>query len=326
MEKLYPLTFDPIYKEKIWGGQKIRSHLDKDFGAMSNCGESWEISGVKGDVSVVAEGPLKGKNIRELIDIYQGDLVGNKVYEEHGGEFPLLIKFLDAAQDLSIQVHPDDKLAAERHDSKGKTEMWYIIQADEDALITTGFNRPMDKRTYLEYFESGRIEEVLNREEAHAGETFFIPAGRVHTIGKGILLAEIQQTSDITYRIYDFDRTDAAGNKRELHTDQALDAIDFKQYDTYKSAYVKEKNKPVKLAECPYFCTNVLEVDSKLDRHYDKLDSFVILICTEGEAIVEAGEHKVKLPKGQSLLLPATLREITLHADKGAGLLESYIP
>ncbi|MGB5929828.1 MAG: type I phosphomannose isomerase catalytic subunit [Cyclobacteriaceae bacterium] len=201
MEKLYPLTFDPIFKEKLWGGQKMRSYLDKDFGSTANCGESWEISGVNGDVSVVADGPLKGNSIRELIKIYRGDLIGNKVYEATGEEFPLLVKFLDAAKDLSIQVHPDDRLAAERHNSKGKTEMWYIIQADDDALITTGFNRPLDKKSYLEYFNSGRIEEVLNREEAYAGDTFFIPAGRVHTIGQGILLAEIQQTSDITYRI-----------------------------------------------------------------------------------------------------------------------------
>ncbi|MFA0962438.1 type I phosphomannose isomerase catalytic subunit [Roseivirga sp. BDSF3-8] len=326
MTKLYPLTFTPIYKDKIWGGQKIKTVLEKDFGALPNCGESWEISGVTGDVSVVNSGPLEGKNLQELIRTYQGDLVGHKVYEKHGEEFPLLVKFLDANKDLSIQVHPDDKLAAERHDSKGKTEMWYIIQADEDALITTGFNQPLDQETYLEHFNNGRIEELLNREEARAGDTFFIPAGRVHTIGKGILLAEIQQTSDITYRIYDFDRTDDQGNKRELHTEQALDAIDFKQYDTYRNPYRKEKNKPVKLAECPYFCTNVLELEKSLTRSYEKLDSFVILVCTEGTATIKADEYEVLLSKGHSMLIPAVFKSITLTTEKEARLLESYIP
>lgn len=224
---LYPLKFNPILKDKIWGGSKLKTVLNKDFSPLPNAGESWEISGVEGDVSVVSNGFLEGNNLEELIEIYMGDLVGDHVYENFGIEFPLLIKFIDANDVLSIQVHPDDVLSKERHNAFGKTEMWYVIEADKGSELIVGFNQKVDKDTYIKKLEEGRLEEILNNEPVAKGSCFFIPAGRVHAIGKGILLAEIQQTSDVTYRIYDFNRTDDKGTPRELHTELAVDAIDY---------------------------------------------------------------------------------------------------
>ena len=244
---LKPLKFRTIFKDKIWGGNKIKTILNKDFSPLPNCGETWEISGVEGNVSVVAEGEYAGKSLVELIDKYTDKLIGKKLYKKFHDQFPLLIKFIDANDDLSIQVHPDDKLARKRHNSFGKTEMWYVIQADPGAKLNAGFNRKVDKETYLHHLQNNTLEEILNFEEVRAGDVFFLPAGRVHYIGKGICLAEIQQTSDITYRIYDFDRRDDKGNLRELHTDLALDAIDFNFYENYKTRYTPKKNEIINL-------------------------------------------------------------------------------
>lgn len=326
MEGLYPLKFAPIYKDKIWGGDKIKSILDKDYGNLPNCGESWELSGVEGNVSVVTNGYLAGNDLNELIEIYMGDLVGENIYEHFGNEFPLLIKFIDANDDLSIQVHPDDEMAAERHNSYGKTEMWYVIQADKGAKLQSGFNQEVDQDLYLEKLEAVQLPDILNFEEVTSGDVFFIPAGRVHAIGKGILLAEIQQTSDITYRIYDYDRRDDKGNTRELHTDLALDAIDYTVFPEYKSKYDTKVNESVELASCKYFTTNVLELNRSVEKDYNKLDSFVIYICLDGEVSIEteAGNESVKL--GETILLPAAIESVTLKplSDK-AKLLEVYI-
>ncbi len=322
---LYPLRFESIYKDKLWGGQKIREVLNKDFGDLPNCGETWEISGVPGNVSVVADGPLAGRSLRDLIGEFKGALVGERVYAEHGDEFPLLVKFIDANDDLSIQVHPDDELAKERHDSKGKTEMWYIIQADEGSSLISGFNQPVDRAKYQEVFEQGKLTDILNREEAEAGDVFFLPAGRVHTIGKGLLLAEIQQTSDVTYRIYDFDRVGADGQKRELHVEQALDAIDYQQYDEYKTKYEDHPNSLVNLAKCEYFTTNKLMADQTVSRHYAGLDSFVIYVCVEGSLTLHYDEGRTSLRQGQAVLLPATLEEIELRPEGSFTILESYV-
>src|SRR5690606_31355775 len=219
------LKFKTIFKEKIWGGEKIRTMLHKDFSPLKNCGETWEISGIRGNESVVAAGPLAGKSLPELIEMYKGELLGNRIYEKSGNEFPLLVKFIDANEDLSIQVHPNDEIAWQRHKSLGKAEVWYIMQADEGATLISGFNQPMDEATYRKHLEENRLKDILNKESVKAGDVFYIPGGRVHTIGKGLLLAEIQQSSDITYRIYDFDRVDDQGNKRELHTEDAMAAI-----------------------------------------------------------------------------------------------------
>jgi len=320
------LKFDPIYKEKIWGGQKIHTELGKDYGHLANCGESWEVSGVPGDVSVVATGPFKGQSLTDLLHMYKGELVGEKVYEKFGDIFPLLVKFIDANDDLSVQVHPDDKLAAERHNSFGKTEMWYIIQADEGAGLISGFNRTLTKDTYLEYFRAGKIMEILNREKAKKGDVFFLPAGRVHTIGKGLLLAEIQQTSDITYRIFDFNRKDKYGKTRELHTEEAVDAFDYTHYNEYKTACSPRINEPVVIAECPYFTTTLLHYNQTVSRTYEELDSFVILLCTEGGMTVKSAFGEIIVCKGETILVPAIIDSVELIPEESFNVLETFIP
>jgi len=326
MAELYPLKFNPIYKEKIWGGQKIRSVLGKDLQNLNNCGESWEISGVNGDISRVSQGQLKGENLTTLIDRYKGDLLGDSVYGRFGSEFPLLIKFIDANDDLSIQVHPDDELAVARHNSFGKTEMWYILQADPGSSLISGFSRTLDKISYLEYFNSGRLTEVLNREIVKKDDVFFLPAGRVHTIGKGLLLAEIQQTSDVTYRIYDFDRTDAKGNKRELHIEEALDALDFDHYDDYKTSYDPKINNTNPLVKCPYFQTNLLNYTVETTRNYSNIDSFVILIGLEGKLDIEYPEGSNTLVKGETILIPASINNLKLIPEVEFKILETSVP
>ncbi len=322
---LYPLKFKSIFKDKIWGGNKINTVLGKDYGELPNCGETWEISGVEGDVSIVADGHLKGLSLVQLIEEYKGLLLGEKVYAKFGNDFPLLIKFIDANADLSIQVHPDDKLAKERHNSFGKTEMWYVFQADEGASLISGFNQPLDKEQYLKKFNSGELADILNRIEVSSGDVFFIPAGRVHTIGKGLLLAEIQQTSDITYRIYDFDRVDDKGNTRELHVDEALDAIDYHHYDKYRETYDDAFNQAVKLVDCQYFSTNKIQADQVMHRDYSQFDSFIIYICFEGGLELDYKLDSITIEKGDAVLIPATVKHVTLTPIGSYKLLESYI-
>ncbi|MCF8372766.1 MAG: class I mannose-6-phosphate isomerase [Bacteroidales bacterium] len=324
--QLYPIKFKPILKEKIWGGKKLSTYLDKDISHLPNCGESWEISGVPGDVSVVANGFLEGNTLEELIEVYMGDLVGDRVYEKFGFEFPLLIKFIDASDVLSIQVHPDDDTARERHNAYGKTEMWYVIQADEGSELISGFNRKVDKETYIKYLDEKKLKDILNYEKVKEGDVFFIPSGRVHAIGAGIMLAEIQQTSDITYRIYDWDRVSENGQGRELHTDLAVDVIDYNFYDSYHTSYEKAKNTNVKLESCPYFTTNLLEFDSAKKKDYNLIDSFVIYVCLDGGFSIEyGGEENCQVKKGETVLLPADLKIIELLPQKSAKLLEVYI-
>ncbi|HLN73464.1 MAG: type I phosphomannose isomerase catalytic subunit [Methylococcaceae bacterium] len=326
MEGLYPLKFSPIYKDKIWGGNKIETVLNKDFGDLPNCGESWELSGVEDNVSVVSNGYLAGNSLDELIEVYMGDLVGDSVFENFGIEFPLLIKFIDANDDLSIQVHPDDEMAKKRHNAFGKTEMWYVIQADQGSKLQAGFNQKVDAGGYLEKLESNKLTDILNFEEVKAGDVYFIPAGRVHAIGKGILLAEIQQTSDVTYRIYDYDRRDKEGNPRELHTDLALDAIDFNIYPEYKTRYEAKANESTELVKCKYFTTNVLEISEVVEKDYIELDSFVIFICLEGEIAVETEAGTENIQKGQTILIPASIESVTLKPSTSfVKLLEVYI-
>ena len=326
MKNLYPLKFKPEYLDKIWGGEKIKSVLGKDFGDLPNCGESWELSGVQGHVSVVQNGFLAGNTLEELIEVYMGELVGDQVYEKFGVEFPLLIKFIDANDNLSIQVHPDDKLSKERHQAFGKTEMWYVMQADQGAKLNLGFKEELSKEKYLEKFEAGELMDILNFEEVTSGDVLFMPAGRVHAIGKGVLVAEIQQTSDVTYRIYDYDRKDANGNGRELHTELALDAIDFSVPDTYKTAYEAKSNESVEVVKCDYFTTNVLDLDQKIERDFFKLDSFVIYICMEGEVEIEYADGKETMKKGETVLVPSSLVQFFLNPTSGkAKLLEVHL-
>jgi mannose-6-phosphate isomerase len=325
MSGLYPLKFEPICLEKIWGGNRLKTLLGKKYNT-KNCGESWEISGFDDKVSIVANGFLKGNDLNELIEIYMGDLVGDKVYEKFGIEFPLLIKFIDAQDDLSIQVHPNDELSKERHNAYGKTEMWYVVDAAEGALINSGFNQLVDREKYLEYFDNGNLTDLLKYDETKVGDVFFIPAGRVHAICKGSMVTEIQQTSDMTYRIFDYNRKDDKGNERELHTDLALDAIDFSFLEDYKTKYTAELNKSTEIVSCKYFTTNILEFDRPIEKDYFKLDSFVIYITLEGKFEIETEEGTEKIGKGESILIPAIIDSLKLIPQSGkVKLLEVYI-
>lgn len=327
MNELYPLKFKPIYKEKIWGGTKLKPLLNKNIPTDKKIGESWEISSVEGNISVVENGFLKDNELNELIEIYMGDLVGDRIYDKFGDQFPLLIKFIDANTALSVQVHPNDKLALKRHGSLGKTEMWYIIDAEKDAELISGFNHEMDKDHYLNHLNKNEIVDILNFEKVQAGDVFYIPAGRVHAIGKGIVLAEIQQTSDVTYRIFDWNRKDENGDSRELHTEQALDAIDFNVYDSYKTEYESTKNSASKIISTPYFETNVIELDVEIEKEYHRHDSFVIYMCIDGELEIDWYESdKIKLSKGETILIPAVIEHLKLNPVKRSKILEVYIP
>jgi len=324
---LYPLKFKTIYKETIWGGSKLKKQLNKDVPTNTKVGETWEISCVEGDISIVSNGTLEGNSLQDLIEIYMGDLVGDKVYDKYGLEFPVLIKFIDANDDLSIQVHPDDAIAKKRHNAYGKTEMWYILESEKDSKLITGFNKTVTKREYLDKLEANEISDILNFEAVKKGDVFFIPAGRVHAIGSGILLAEIQQTSDITYRIYDWNRKDKDGKGRELHTDLALDVLDFKKHDNYKTEYKTKENEAIELANTKYFKTNIIELTKKMEIDIFKIDSFIIYIATEGETeIIYSTKDSINIKKGETVLIPAELNSIILNPkNKNCTLLEVYM-
>ena len=326
MSGLYPLKFKPVYHDKIWGGNRLRTVLGKDYGTLPNCGESWEVSGVEGNISEVQNGFLEGNSLQELVEIYMGDLVGDKIYKRFGDEFPLLIKFIDAEQDLSVQVHPNDELSKKRHNAYGKTEMWYVVAAEKGALINSGFNQEVTKEKYLNYFHQGKLSELLHYDEVFPGDVFFIPAGRVHAIGKGTLVAEIQQTSDVTYRIFDYNRKDKNGNERELHTDLALDAISFDYRENYKTGYQSVKNSSSEIVSCEYFTTSLLEFDKEIEKDYNQLDSFVIYMNLEGEFEIVYEDGKVAVKKGETILIPANLETFRLlPVSKEVKTLEVYI-
>ena len=318
----YPIKFQPILKEKIWGGQKLNTLLDKESD-LPNIGESWEISDVDQDVSIVSNGVLKGKTIKELLDIYKADLIGIKNYKTFGNTFPLLIKFIDAKQDLSIQLHPNNALAAKRHNSFGKTEMWYVMQADPDANLIVGFNQEMNSDTYLKHLEAKILPEILNFDKVKEGDSYFIEVGRIHAIGAGVMLAEIQQTSDITYRIHDWDRVDDKGNQRELHNDLAIDAIHFQLQDNFRVNYSKKENAINQMVDCPYFTTNYLEITTTIKKE-NLVDSFIIYMCVSGEAEIETDHTTEIIKKGETVLLPAAIKTYQISSKKGT-LLEVYV-
>lgn len=322
---LYPLKFKPIIKQTIWGGNKLAFKSESEK-VKTSIGESWEISGVQENISVVSEGLLADNNLEELIEIYMGELVGDKVYEKFGIEFPLLIKYIDACDNLSIQVHPDDAIAKERHQAYGKTEMWYVVDAAKDAQLIMGFNKETDKSEYLTRLQNNTLTEILNVEQIKPDDCFFIPAGTVHAIGKGCYIAEIQQTSDITYRIYDYDRRDKEGNSRELHTELATDVIDFSYQKKHNINVHQHKNHTEELVNCNYFTTNILTFDKEIEKDYFKIDSFVIYMCLEGQfTIVYNDDQFVKVKKGETVLLPACFKSIFLIPEKEAKVLEVYI-
>ncbi len=323
LPELYPIRFQPIFKYRIWGGDRFKTSLKKDYEG-DNIGESWEISDVENAKTHVINGALKGKTLGDLAKVYKSQFLGKHVYKEFGTDFPLLIKFLDAQKPLSIQVHPNNDLAKERHDSFGKNEMWYIMEADKEAELIVGFNTELDKNQYNQHVKNATLPAVLNTTLVKPGDTFHIPTGRVHAIGAGVLLAEIQQTSDITYRIYDYDREDAkTGKKRELHTEDSFDAIDFTVKDSYKVNYKLKKNHSSELVHTPYFKTNIVSIDGHLERNYKTLDSFVILMCVEGDLILNYRDDEFKLDYGQTLLLPASLENVTYKGI--AKFLEVYV-
>jgi mannose-6-phosphate isomerase len=321
----YPLKFEPILKEIIWGGDEICRF--KGIQSLQNgIGESWEISQVKDNVSVVANGELKGKSLEELIDTYGEKLLGKKVLDRFGTTFPLLIKFIDARDSLSIQVHPDDKLAKKRHNSFGKTEMWYILQAAKEAFLYSGFAETITPEQYVQSLEDDTFINYLQKHEVKPGDVFFLPAGRVHAIGAGCFIAEIQQTSNITYRIYDYNRKDAKGNPRELHTELAKDAIDYKVYPDYKLDYTPKKNTVQTLVDCPYFTTDLIEEEKGKEIHFSQHDAFSIYICLEGKAeLMDNNAHIVEIKQGETVLVPAEIPSMQLSFQKHSKLLRTYI-
>ena len=319
---LYPLKFDPILKDKIWGGQKLKTLLNKE-GNLPNVGESWEISDVEGDTSIVSNGNLKGQSLKELLEVYKADLIGEKNYKIFGNKFPLLIKFIDAKEDLSIQLHPNDELAAKRHNSFGKTEMWYVMQADADANLIVGFNQDMTPETYLNHLENKTLTEILNFDKVKAGDTYFIEVGRVHAIGAGVLLAEIQQTSDITYRVYDWDRVDDEGNERELHNDLAIDAFNFEMKNDFRVDYDTNENTSNQMVSCRYFTTSFLHVTESILKLNTK-DSFFIYMCVEGEAMIETEYASEFIKQGETILIPAAIETYKITSTN-AKLLEVYV-
>ena len=316
----YPLLFKPIFKERIWGGTKLKEVLNKSFDG-SQIGESWELTTVENDISVVVNGAFEGLNLNQLIEKYPTEVLGIKSIQYFGNNFPLLFKFIDAKEDLSIQVHPNDVLAKERHNSFGKTEMWYVMQADDNARLVVGFKDKTNRKEYQKHLENNTLVAVLNETPVKEGDAFFLETGTVHAIGGGVLLAEIQQTSDITYRLYDWDRVDANGVGRELHTDLALDAINFEPTNT-KLDYELVKNKSVNLVECPFFNTNILQISDIYNWKKTK-ESFTVLMCTEGSFTINMLHFKAEFKKGDTILIPAIIDGFDIIGE--ASLLEITI-
>ena len=321
---LYPLKFKPIFKDKIWGGRKIKEQLGLDFGSLPNCGEVWLLSGLSDEQSEVANGDFKGDEINDLVETFMGDLVGESVFDKYGEQFPLLLKIIDANDWLSVQVHPDDELAEKRGIGNGKTEMWYVMHADKDAELVMGFNREMTRMDYVKVMKNNTLREVLNYEKVEAGDVFFIPAGRVHALGPDIMVAEIQQTSDTTYRIYDWDRINEAGMSRELHIPQSVEAIDFAIPDQYKIEVQDVMNKTVPVVDCQYFVTNLLQLQGEMEKDYSNLDSFVILLCTEGIFSLVWENGAVFVKQGECVLIPNIVKKVSIRAERYCKLLEVY--
>jgi mannose-6-phosphate isomerase len=322
MSDLYPLKFETFLKEKVWGGNALVSRYNKKPAGPASIGESWEISAIADNQSVISNGFLAGNNIEEIIEVYMGDITGDSIYEKFGNEFPLLIKFIEAREDLSIQVHPGNDLARKRHNAYGKTEMWYILESEKGSKIYTGFKEGVTKEKYTEAINKGILADLLNVEDVEAGDTFFTPAGRIHAIGAGTVLVEIQQTSDITYRIFDWNRKNSGTEKRELHTELALDAIDFTATGKSKIRKEPELNKSVSLVSCDFFDTNIIRFTRTINKEFYLNDSFVVYICIEGEFLLHWDESSEKVIKGETVLLPAMIKEIRLEPLGEAVLLE----
>ena len=316
------IKFTPIYKPTLWGGNRIQTY--KGFPTLpEQIGESWELCAMEGNNTVVAEGKYKGLPLPNLADELKEKLVGTENHRRYGNRFPLLVKFIDARTDLSVQVHPGNELARMRHNCPGKSEMWYVIDAEPGARLCLGWNREMTPGEYEDRLRNHTIEEVLRWHDVHPGDVFNVPAGRVHSIGAGILLAEIQQPSDITYRIYDYNRRDAKGNLRELHTELAKDAIDYRLADNARVAYTPCKDRRVELLDTPYYRTSLLDLTQPMTCDYTELDSFVVYVCVGGRAtLVPDGGAACTLAQGETVLVPACVRTVEIRPEGGVKLLE----
>ncbi len=325
---MYPLRFKPILKQHIWGGQRL---LDIKRGQVRcvdpsrRYGESWDISSLDGNVSVVSNGFLKGNNLQEIIEVYMGDLVGESVFDRYGLEFPLLLKFLDCADKVSVQVHPNDDIAAERHDSCGKSEMWYVVSAEPDAVIYIGFkDKNITREQYIQAVAEGRVADIIQPVKVKPGDLFYIPAGTVHSLSNGVSVVEIQQPADITYRIFDWNRVDEDGRARELHTAMAVDAIDFgSTAESCRRDYTPKANEAVEMVKCDYFTTNFLQVDGTAERDYCSLDSFVVYVCIDGKASIDADGNTDTIKAGEVIMIPAEVGSVTLSGN--AKIIECYV-
>ena len=330
---LYPLVFEPIFRPMVWGGEKIPAYKGVET-SVEHIGESWEISAYGEKISVVAEGPLKGRDLNSLVREYKGELVGEKVYASSGNQFPLLIKFIDALADLSIQVHPDDAMALRVHGAgaKGKTEMWYVISADPGACLYSGLTKEITPEEYERRVQDGSITDVLARYEVHPGDVFFLPAGRVHAICSGCFIAEIQQTSDYTYRIWDYGRLGLDGKPRELHTELAKQAIDYKVYpEGYRTHYVPVKDAEVKLVSCPFFTTCLYDLSKPFEKDLSGVDSFVVIMCLEGSGLLECtvpgldDPCQVSIKQGTTVLIPASASSLRFIPSSALKLITSAV-
>jgi mannose-6-phosphate isomerase len=325
MTPLYPLKFKPQPKTTVWGGNKLNTLFNKPFPAAAKIGESWELSAVQGNLSVVANGFLKGNTIEELMEVYLGELAGDKVYDRFGVEFPILVKLIDASETLSVQVHPDDETARLRHNAYGKTEMWYVLQADPGAGLYVGFNRDLTASEFYERIQKNTLPDALNFVPVAPGDTFFITPGTIHAIGKGIVLAEIQQTSDITYRIYDWGREHNPATARAMHVEQAIDVIDYAKKTETKLHYAAQPNESLRLVDSPYFVTNLADINRPLARNLSGNDSFVIYVCLSGSAAIQYANGSESIAKGETLLIPASIADFTIAPSPAAKLLETYL-
>jgi mannose-6-phosphate isomerase len=322
---LYPLKFEPILKERLWGGTTLAEKLHKSNDTQTKFGESWEISDLDDNISVVINGFLAENDLRELIETYMGELVGDSVFEKNGLGFPLLIKIIDAQEDLSVQVHPDDELAQERYGQNGKTEIWYIIHADENAGIYVGFNKPVGKQDYIDAVQKKEVASLLQFYPVIKGELYFIPAGAVHALGKGVQVVEIQQPSDVTYRIYDWNRVDSSGMPRELHVAEALDAIHFDVKEKYKIEFEEKFNTTTTLFRSGFFNINAIAFDKPIQKIYSTIDSFVVYICVEGEVHLFGEDFHEVLYAGETALIPASVPKINVVPNSKSRLLEIYV-
>lgn len=322
---LYPFKFNPYYVEKVWGGNRLHHRLHKSVDAQLPCGESWEVFAVEDRISEVSNGFLAENNIEELIEVYMGDLVGDKVFNEHGLQFPLLCKYIDATSALSVQVHPDDALAMQRYGTHGKTELWYVVEADAGAGLYVGFKKGVAQADYHAALKSGTVDSLLQFYPVQKGDCFYIPAGTVHAIGKGVLLAEIQQSSDCTYRIFDWNRTDAYGISRPLHLQEAEDAIHFNDNATYKIDYQQVDNKTIHLLNSKFFNVNLLNFTRPVEKVYAKIDSFVIYMCVAGGFSIVYEQEETKVAEGETVLVPALATELFLLPQDRAEILEIHL-